>query len=408
MSNQTLFIPKKLNVGFQLREGTYTGKLAYVIYWDNKGILRKADSWNIWRHKPGNKTRVQVKTGEGRWDYRWEDRILGDEVEPIILDNVPTEGFVLNKGVGGQRESWGWNARNEYIRVYDPRGFEFEISVENLLYILQECTSTKGKGLEGQFVYSWDGTELVLLPVGTYEYNQSSNYTKLQSKKVTKDDIIEGGTYLSKKQETLVYVGRFPWYSHSNDRDDDGILKVTSKLSHVFYDTEKQTFQKHDGYVKLGSVISTECIDGYAELVDKFKATANASKAVQLILIPKQLELIRREGWNRDDVVGNYYIYQDNNPVRVDITHDTTYVSTTDEYVSVGYTVRRICRYNLTEDGCIHASYFRSGYSYFDRNRNLDDVLTKVEKDELLKFQLFEMMVVTENGSEIKYSEYSL
>jgi hypothetical protein len=36
-----------------------------------------------------------------------------------------------------------------------PRGFEFEISIPNLLYILQECNSTKG--LDGEFVYAWDG-----------------------------------------------------------------------------------------------------------------------------------------------------------------------------------------------------------------------------------------------------------
>jgi hypothetical protein len=38
-------------------------------------------------------------------------------------------------------------------------GFEFEISIPNLLYILQECTSTKGKGLDGEFVYAWDGKD---------------------------------------------------------------------------------------------------------------------------------------------------------------------------------------------------------------------------------------------------------
>src|SRR6056300_218958 len=97
-----LYIPKKINVGYQKRGGTYTGKLAYIIYWDDKGVLRKETSWQSWRDQ---------------------------KIDNTEIENVPIEGFVLNKGVGGQRESWGWNARNEYIRVYDPRGFEFEISV---------------------------------------------------------------------------------------------------------------------------------------------------------------------------------------------------------------------------------------------------------------------------------------
>src|SRR5574344_2684684 len=153
-----LYIPEKIKVGYNKREDTYSKKLAYVIYYDQKGVLRKETSWRNW---------IQEEMG------------IDD------FDNVPTEGFVLNKGVGGARQSYGWNARNEYIRVYDPRGFEFEISVANLLWILQECTSIKGKGLVGEFVYSWEGKELVLLPVDTLEYKDCQSYTKLQSCKIT-------------------------------------------------------------------------------------------------------------------------------------------------------------------------------------------------------------------------------
>src|SRR5689334_19185128 len=121
MNSNKLYIPDKIKVGFQKRDGTYTGKLAYVIYFDHTGKLRKEASWNSWR------------------DYN---------IEPLEFDNEPTEGFVLNKGVGGVKQSYGWNTRNEYIRVYDPRDFEFEISVSNLLFILRECDCSKGKGLE--------------------------------------------------------------------------------------------------------------------------------------------------------------------------------------------------------------------------------------------------------------------
>ena len=34
-----IFIPTKINVGFQERKDTYTSKLAYVIYFDEKGKL---------------------------------------------------------------------------------------------------------------------------------------------------------------------------------------------------------------------------------------------------------------------------------------------------------------------------------------------------------------------------------
>lgn len=47
----TIFIPKKINVGFVNRDDTYTKKLAFVIYFDNKNILRQERSWDNWRDK---------------------------------------------------------------------------------------------------------------------------------------------------------------------------------------------------------------------------------------------------------------------------------------------------------------------------------------------------------------------
>lgn len=41
MTSTKMNIPEILNVGYQERHGTYTGKLAYVVYTDAKGKLRK-------------------------------------------------------------------------------------------------------------------------------------------------------------------------------------------------------------------------------------------------------------------------------------------------------------------------------------------------------------------------------
>ena len=56
MTQEKLFIPERINVGYQKRQGTYTGKLAYVIYWDKKGTLRKERSWKSWCHDDIEKT----------------------------------------------------------------------------------------------------------------------------------------------------------------------------------------------------------------------------------------------------------------------------------------------------------------------------------------------------------------
>ena len=150
--NSSIFVPKKINVGYQNRIGTYTGRLAYVIYYDEKGKLRKETSWNNWR----------------------DEKIPNDEFE-----NVPTEGFVLNKHAGGVEHSYGWDARKSYCRVYDPRNFEFEITIENLLYILQNADCIKGKGLQGEFVYGWDGKDLVLLPVESPDYKKICAFNEI-------------------------------------------------------------------------------------------------------------------------------------------------------------------------------------------------------------------------------------
>lgn len=173
-----IFIPKQITVGYQQRNDTYTKKLAYVIYTDNKGVLRKEKSWQSWR-----------KEELGRDDFK----------------NEAIEGFVLNKNVGGHKS--GWDVRQAYCRVYDPRGFEFEITIPNLLYILENANSIKGKGLEGKFIYGWDGTDLVLIPEYAPEFQDMQDFTDIQGLNIGKKDLVEGWKYLTKENKVVTYLG---------------------------------------------------------------------------------------------------------------------------------------------------------------------------------------------------------
>ena len=87
--NNTLIIPQTIKIGFQKRSDTYTGLLGYVIYFDNKGKLRKEQSWTSWRD---------------------------EKITPLDFPNTPTPGFVCNRQVGGARHSYSWNARIEKVR----------------------------------------------------------------------------------------------------------------------------------------------------------------------------------------------------------------------------------------------------------------------------------------------------
>ena len=262
--SKQLFVPDKIRVGFQNRKDTYTGKLAYVIYYDKKGKLRKETSWESWRDS---------------------------SIDPLEVDNTPTEGFVLNRDVGGARHSYGWNPRNEYIRVYDPRDFEFEISLPNLLFILKEGDCSRGKGLHGQFVYSWDGTSLVLLPVASQNYKDCMEFSDLQGKKVAAKDLIRGAGYLTKRQETLIYLGRFDRFRQFNDsRYDSRRDQCSNNLEkcrdkrHVFWDVAGKEFVFPSGMSSISVCSSEEPVSNYAELVEKYAKSPYGSPVAELLL----------------------------------------------------------------------------------------------------------------------------
>ena len=177
-------IPKQIKVGYQKRQDTYTGQLAYIVYVDSKGITKKEKSWEGWRDK---------------------------KINPDTFNNEPTSGFVLNKKVGDYRGSW--DGRQAWIRVYDPRNFEFEISVNNLLFILENCSSIKGKGLEGEFVYSWDGKDLLLLPIDCSDYKSISEQQEMREKpNLKKKDFKAGYVYKYKDCSIYTYLGYNDYY----------------------------------------------------------------------------------------------------------------------------------------------------------------------------------------------------
>ena len=299
MEKTNLFIPKKCKVGLQRRDGTYTGKLGYVIYHDGK-VWRKETSWEGWRHKEGQKF--------GYWDSNLGDRVeeLLTGVEPIEFDNVPTEGFVLNKKAGGY--SSGWNHRQTYCRVYDPRGFEFEITIPNLLYILQECSAYKGKGLEGEFVYSWEGKDLVLLPVSSPDYKECEIFTNLQSQKIGKKDLVEGCTYLTSRMTKLVYLGQHiitddTWsnrvdieeYGHSASFQKKYVFRNVGDISeHTSY-----TFLSSLGTIK--AKVSDDVDPLFADYIDELQKSEYYSKADHLVVEPIEKSKNNRDvfsGWS--------------------------------------------------------------------------------------------------------------
>jgi hypothetical protein len=297
MSQSQLLIPEKINVGFQNRGDTYTAKLGYVIYYDHKGVLRKEKSWQGWRDQ---------------------------KIAPQEFKNEPTEGFVLNRKVGGYKSDW--NYRSAKIRIYDPRDWEFEITLENLLFILAVGDCSRGKGLEGKFVYAWEGTELVLLPVASENYKVSTEYTELQSCKIKAKELIPGASYKTKKQEVYVYLGKFIKHVvHTNNSWE----KEKTGPRQLFWDGKNFVFLT--SMATLATLHSDAISPDFAELVDKYNKSIWGSKPVKFFT--KKAKKPSKKGgyyyygenWTKEEPDGSYLFCTS--------SFDSKYDSNKQEYV---------------------------------------------------------------------------
>lgn len=339
MDSTTLKIPQFLKIGFNARSDTYTGKLGFVIYKEGK-TWRQEKSWEGWVAK--EKINQPSYDGNGR---RIDNFILNpkwDLLKPIEFENVPTSGFVLNKKVGGTRSSW--NHRQAKCRVYDPRGFEFEINFENLLFILEESNSIKGKGLEGEFVYSWNGKDIVLLPCDSVDYQSSLEYNVLQKKRVKSADLIVGATYLSKKKKTLVYLGKhlyheYEW-SHSSTGD---FLKIEEKEQrHAFYHIGKTSaIVWYKDLKDIGELIDSTVVGNFAFLMDELSSDLNYDHIIDLEFV--------------DVTEEDFTCIQHQN--YVEIRQPTFYLCNEDRYKRVGY----IHNYN----GIFSRNFYRTDEHFY-------------------------------------------
>lgn len=277
MLKTNLYIPKTIKVGYQNRNDTFTKKLAYVIYTDDKGVLRKEKSWNSWR-----------------------DLTLGED----SFQNEPTSGFMLNKSVN--RYDWShFSSGRSYIRVHDPRGFEFEISNENLLGILMD-TNCNHRVLEGEFIYSWNGTELVLLPCNSEVYQSAQDFTKAQTGSIKSEDLIPGHLYLSKKMEEYVYLGKFRWGSEKKKK----YIFLEMKRYNLYLEKDSNPIHKDYMFIDMSSLsrfskrISDCPVAYYADVMDLLNKDMRSSSVVEHILNESDVNTLNIKTFNMQTPLG--------------------------------------------------------------------------------------------------------
>lgn len=337
--NSNILLPTKIKVGFNPRTDTYTGKLGYVIYHDGK-VWRKEKSWESWRYKVIDPVDFKIAKQEvfdkcvsdlkgyhadyverykkdptqnyvkqyaemsleeflkhhradniKKFQYNPGNTTSDKSLEPVEYANEPTEGFVLNRKAGGTR-GHSWETRDTYCRVYDPRGFEFEISIPNLLYILENTSSFVGKGLEGKFVYGWQGTELILIPENAPEYQEMIKFNELIKGKVSKKELTPGNIYINKDNDKVVYLDELHTYD-SEGRQSAGktLFFYNLKYAKSYTDKSCRHYAIQGGTVASLKKDTGEQFDKYAE-IHGIMMTKTGCKVPEEIL---QLEYVKHD-----------------------------------------------------------------------------------------------------------------
>lgn len=284
-----IFIPTKIKVGYNKRNDCYTGKLAYVIYWkDNE--WKQSNSWEGWIEKYATED-TKLKLIEN-YNKRVENNIKNNyhheinkidnfndlpnyyknkyqddaSFEPKEFTNELLEGYVLNKKAGGY--DTGWNHRQTYCRVYDPRGFEFEITIENLLYILENTNSIVGKGLEGKFILGWVDKKIVLIPEKSPDYKNMMLFTTVQSNRLSTKDLKEGCVYITKSLNEKVYLGKHIEYSSYFTKND---TKEYKTKKYFWYDIKYDTIETTASLSSISHKKDDTIYDDYSTVFEKLE-----------------------------------------------------------------------------------------------------------------------------------------
>jgi hypothetical protein len=162
-------IPELVYVGFQGRRAVDQVPLGFMTpYTEDKAGQKRRDTVDSW--------------ARGRWGSN-------KTFNSVKLENKPMIGFKIGRQI---RRSGGWNGSGaSYVRVEDPRGFELEITIENLVMCMKENIIEDGEILT-ECVWGRDGNRNILLPTNSEPYRASLRTVERINAAVTLRDINPG------------------------------------------------------------------------------------------------------------------------------------------------------------------------------------------------------------------------
>lgn len=203
----SIVVPEKFYIGFQKRE-RLEGEYSY--YRDEKDTREKVPYLlGFATYLEDNKKFEKRKDTIDSWasGYRWsQDKEA--KIPPRIIDNELQEGFYIPEEI---RRCGSWSGGNVLWRIVDPRGFELEISSNNLAQLM-ECTNIlKGGIIEGKCKWGWDmkgGSKVVLLPEDSEPYREALEHTEARKKSVKLSDVKMGDEVQLLDGTVGIYLGK--------------------------------------------------------------------------------------------------------------------------------------------------------------------------------------------------------
>lgn len=185
MSNKSIKLPSELYVGFTLENSSSWDRISGS--YKTQGSIMKATMTPYGTDSASKKRMATV------------DRYSNKDIESTTMANDTQAGFKIKHVVrqyGGQ----------DWWRITDPRGFQLEISSDNVSRILADCTIENSE-IQEPCLWGRDGGANVLIPITSHVYETAKENQARVDKKIGLKDIKIGDTVMLHSGEETTYLG---------------------------------------------------------------------------------------------------------------------------------------------------------------------------------------------------------
>lgn len=242
-----IFIPKKVKVGYRSRNDTFTGKLAYVNYLNDKNKWALEKSWQGWISEP-------------KVDF---------------YDNTAMTGFIIHRS---QTRYASFSGKSVNIRIFHPNGFEFEISPDNLCSILSH-SDVSHSYINQECILGWEDGRVLLLPTNSDIYLKAISDTKSKLSKfegtfevgsvyATKTKMKHKVIYLGKEKGCTPAIEVAPYYGGTQRFIE--FSSSQEKKGHLFFNLNEREFEFKTAS-QIESLVDNVSMEVVVDHLAKFK-----------------------------------------------------------------------------------------------------------------------------------------